>query len=118
MNANRLKNIRSLLNELGSLELQRRRWLGEDTRVSSYTELMCGLFDDCDIEEFSKNVLGTDPRLLDLKHAVDDLISVLNTYNEADRSDADILIDPQWVEITDQGAAVLKLWDTSQLESI
>ena len=50
-----IKNIYSDILELSDLELQKKLWLNENNEtglISSYTELMCRLFDDNKIEDF------------------------------------------------------------------
>lgn len=113
MNKN-FENIYEDLLELSDLKLQKKLWLrhGNDTGlISSYMELMNRLFDDDNFDLFidkGARELGVSPTLI-LK--LDQLRSMLNSYEEGTKTDYDILIDPQWRLISSHASLAVKIWN-------
>ncbi len=99
--------------ELADLHLQRKLWLNEknDTGlISSYTELMCSLFDDYSFDDFVEvNALkiGLSKSLI---FELSKLRELLNKYDER-KSDEEIINDTEWGKIVEQAKIVIKAWD-------
>lgn len=113
MNKN-FENIYEHLLELSDLNLQKKLWLrdGNDTGlISSHMELMNRLFDDDKFDLFidkGARELGVAPTVI-LK--LDQLRSMLNSYEEGAKTDSDILNDPHWSLISDHASLAVKTWN-------
>jgi hypothetical protein len=113
MNKN-IENIYEDLLELSDLNLQKKLWLNNDNdtgHISSYMELMNRLFDDDNFDLFidkGAGELGFEPNLI-LK--LDQLRSLLNSYEEGTKTDSDIVIDPQWSLISNHASLAVKAWN-------
>lgn len=108
-----IKNIYNDILEMSDLELQKKLWLNQNNDtglISSYTELMCRLFDDNDIESFiNKEAIEKGlPEKIIIEIRL--LKRLLNSYNEK-QSDQEILEDPEWHNIMEQAKMVLKVWN-------
>ncbi len=91
-----MKNIYFDILELSSEEIQRRRWLGQDpVEISSYTEIMCRLFDDNKFEDFLR-----DPKTVKLlsKQTIDGMVDlkIMSDRYVEKGTDFEILNDPNW----------------------
>jgi hypothetical protein len=92
--------------------LQRQLWLNEDNDtglISSFSELMCSLFDDFGFDDFvnfraAENGL---PNSLIIELSI--LRDLLNVYIEKG-SDEDIINDPEWQKIVEQAKKVIEEW--------
>lgn len=106
------RNIYFDILELSSEETQRKRWLGQDTHeISSYTEIMCRLFDDNSLEEFLKD---SNTEKLFSKQTIKQLTilkEMLDNYVEKE-TDYEIINDPLWKAIVKKAAEVRQFWDT------
>ena len=107
-----LKNVYSDLLELSNIALQKKLWLNQNNDtglLSSYSELMCRLFDENDIEsiidnpELNKSLPSKAVLELNL------LRNLLNEYSEKN-NDEEIINDIKWREIVLQGKNVIKEW--------
>jgi hypothetical protein len=113
MNKN-IGNIYEDLIELSDLNLQKKLWLneGNDTGLSSsYAELMNRLFDDDNFDLFidkGARGLGIAPTLI---LELNQLRSLLNSYEEGTKTDYEILIDPQWSLISNHASLAVKIWN-------
>ncbi len=106
-----------MVKELSDVSLQRQLWLNESNKmglVSSYSELMCSLFDDFGFEDFVDNratKIGlSDPLILELSK----LRSLLNSYVEKE-SDEAIINDPAWGKNVEQANVVIAKWDKEMM---
>lgn len=109
---NRSEKIHEIVAELSDVNLQRKLWLNENNDtglISSYTELMCTLFDDLGFDEFLVN----SAKLEDLSDStIRELVimrDMLNDY-KAEETDREIIEDPKWRKIVFQAKQVLKVW--------
>jgi len=108
-----VENVYRMIVELADLGLQRKLWLNENNEtglISSYTELLCSLFDDFNFDYFIDNSalkLGlSDSTIFELNK----LRELLNGYIEKE-SDEEILNDPEWKKIVEQAKTVIHEWD-------
>lgn len=108
-----IDSIYRVILELSNLSLQRKLWLNENNDtglISSYSELMCSLFDDFGFDDFvdgGATKIGT-PNSVTIE--LSKLREMLNSYNEKE-SDEDIINDPEWKKIVEQAKIVIKEWD-------
>ena len=107
------KNIYEDIVELSDLDLQKKLWLNENNDtglISSYTEVMCRLFDDNCLDDFidkEAHILGlTITQISEL----DKLRKNLNNYKEKE-TDGEIIEDPLWNEVVIQAQKVLNIWE-------
>ncbi len=107
-----IDNIYEKTVELANLKTQRKLWLNEnnDTEsISSYSELMCSLFDDFSFDDFVDNIAFeinlSNSAIYELKHLRD----LLNDYNEKE-SDEEIINDSEWGKVVKQANIVLQKW--------
>ncbi|MCH6201540.1 hypothetical protein MMU07_18305 [Aquiflexum sp. LQ15W] len=109
------ESIYRMISQLSDLSLQRKLWLNEnkDTGlISSYTELMCSLFDDFNFDDFIDNracKIGLSNSVI---FELNKLRELLNNYNQKD-SDEEIIGDVVWRNVVDQAKTVLREWDKS-----
>lgn len=108
-----IENIYRMIVELSDLRLQRKLWLNEknDTgEISSYTELMCSLFDDFSFNDFIDNEVSkiglSDSAIFELNK----LKEMLDNYKEKE-SDEEIINDPEWKKIVEQARTVKNEWN-------
>jgi hypothetical protein len=107
-----IENIYRMIVELASLSLQRKLWLNENNDtgfISSYSELMCSLFDDFGFDDFveeSATKIGLSKSLI---FELSKLRELLNIYDEKG-SDEEIINDPEWKKIVEQAKIVIKEW--------
>lgn len=103
-----IENIYRMIIELSSLSLQRQLWLNENNDtglISSYSELMCSLFDDFVDSGVTKSNLPNS-----LIFELNKLKALLNSY-VAKESDEKIINDPEWKKIVEQAKIVIKKWN-------
>lgn len=108
-----VKNIYDDIVELSDLSLQKKLWLNENNDtglISSYTEVMCRLFDDNDFDDFVRRTARKIGLPVALIFELNILSTLLNDYNEK-KSDAKIIMDPKWNQIVEQAQKVIKKWD-------
>jgi hypothetical protein len=105
-----IQNIYNDIMELADKKNQEKLWLSRSqSNISSYSELMCRLFDDNDFDDFLKTYalkIGLSTKLL---KELFDLQSKLNNYS-GENNLSKILNDPKWNEIIQQAQLVVKLW--------
>ena len=108
-----IESIYRMIIELSDLSLQRKLWLNENNDtglISSYTEVMCSLFDDFSFDDFIDNRASK----IGLSNAtifeLNKLRELLNSYNEKE-SDEGIIGDPEWKEVVEQAKIVIREWD-------
>ena len=107
-----IENIYRMIDELASLSLQRKLWLNENNDtglVSSYSELMCSLFDDFGFDDFIDNGAAKNGLPSSLIYELNELRVLLNSYNEKE-SDEEIIIDVEWKKIIEQAKIVIEKW--------
>ena len=97
------ENVFYAINAASDIEMQRIVWLGKDpNRVSSFSEVYCVLYDDFDFEDYI--------RYYESKHSDDEFLKQMKCLDRmmscytppSSDSDAPILIDPKWRDITEQ----------------
>ncbi len=99
--------------ELANLSLQRKLWLNENNDtglISSYSELMCSLFDDYSFDDFVDHEATHTGLSKSLLYELSKLRELLNSYDEKG-SDEEILNDPEWKKVVEQAKIVIKEWD-------
>lgn len=109
-----IRYIYERLSELSDLDLQRKLWLNENNEtglISSYSELMCSLFDDFTFGEFidkwASQIGLSGSAVIELNK----LRKLLNSYDEKLLSDEEIINDPKWGGIADQAQIVIEAWN-------
>lgn len=114
---NIIENIYRIIVELADLRLQRKLWLNENHEtglISSYTELMCSLFDDFGFDEFVDNKASKIGLSNSIIFELNKLRQLLNNYNEKE-SDEEIINDSEWRQVVKQAKVVIRKWDKMQL---
>ena len=107
-------NILKNIEVISDIDRQRRGWIGGDisTNTLSWYEEICDLFDSNVFEEFideNKSLLGNAfPKLCELKDR-------LKAY-QGHEDDSDILVDPEWIEISNLAKAVVTNWPIQKSE--
>jgi len=108
-----IENIYRMIVELANLSLQRKLWLNENNDtgfISSYSELMCSLFDDFSFDDFIANGAIKTGLSNSVIFELNKLRELINNYNEKE-SDGEIINDPEWKKIVEQAKIVIKEWD-------
>ena len=106
-----MENIYGYIHEIASEDIQRRRWLNNDLfEISSFSEIMCRLFDDDHFEDFLRDGNTLKQFSSDTIRKLTELKDMLNNYQEKS-SDAEIVDDFKWKEIGSKAGDVLKSWD-------
>lgn len=111
MNKIIFNNIYKDIQEISSRGLQEELWLGKNPdKCSSFTEVMCRLFDDNNFEDFlnsSVYEIGFSPEIID---EIKVLSVKLENYSELS-TDAEIINDPKWEEVRKKAQEVTYLWN-------
>jgi len=110
---NIIENIYRLIVELANLSLQRKLWLNENNDtglISSFSELMCSLFDDFSFDDFVDNEAEKIGLSKSLIYELSKLRNLLNGYNEKG-ADEEIISDPEWKKVVEQAKIVIQKWD-------
>lgn len=108
-----IENIYRLIGELADLSLQRKLWLNENNDtglISSYSELMCSLFDDYNFDGFIDNRASKIGLSNSVIFELNKLRELLNNYNEKG-SDKEIISDPDWKKVVEQAKIILREWN-------
>ncbi|WP_343704734.1 hypothetical protein [Chitinophaga sp.] len=106
------KYIYNKIIELSNTSLQRKLWLNENNDtglISSYTELMCTLFDDYQFDDFVDKISFELKLSNTLIWELKKLRESLNNYDAKD-TDEEIINDPKWGEIVGQAQKVIEKW--------
>lgn len=110
------KNIYRMILDYSDLEMQKRIWLGKDSKFeSSYDEDISLLFDSFEFEDFIKE-WKIEKQNHELLGELIVFRNKLSLYNDkvlsiSDRSDEDILNDPDWLVIVNQAKVVIEKWE-------
>lgn len=107
-----IENIYRTIVELASLSLQRKLWLNENNDtglISSYSELMCSLFDDFSFDDFIDSEAAKIGLPNSLIFELNKLRDMLNSYVEKE-SDEEIINDTEWKKIVEQAKIVIEKW--------
>ena len=106
-----IKNIYKDINEISDIKMQNEYWLGKSNiYTSSYTELMCRLFDEDKFDlfvEVKANEYGISENLI---YHLEKLRNLLNNYVEKDRDDK-IINDTEWRKVIAQATIIIEKWD-------
>ncbi|MDL2321861.1 hypothetical protein LJC47_05895 [Desulfosarcina sp. OttesenSCG-928-B08] len=114
-NKNAINTMVLCLKELSDVEYQKKIWVrGEGPDVSSYTEAICGLFDDTGIGDQLDNIksygivisAALDPILQKISDLVDSIGGM--------ETDADVLAHPKWPRVVALASQALKLTGESE----
>lgn len=108
----RSENIYKIIAVLADLSMQRKLWLNENNNTgltSSYSELMCSLFDDFSFDNFIEKKATKIALSSSLIWELNRLRDFLNNYKEKG-SDEEIVDDPEWKKIVKQSKIVIKKW--------
>jgi hypothetical protein len=108
-----IKNIYRKIVELANLSLQRKLWLNENNDtgfISSYSELMCSLFDDFCFDDFIENKATKIGLSNSLIFELRKLRELLNNY-KGKESDQEIINDKEWKKIVEQAKLIIREWD-------
>lgn len=116
-----LEYIRDRIEELSSVDLQEKMWLNQNNdtgRISSYSELMCSLYDDCFLEIVLKKAMEKYGHSNNALNGLYKLSSLLNNYEEPYTNghidDELIIKDSNWQMIVKQAQRVLAHWNQIQ----
>lgn len=104
-----LKHIKLCLQQLSDTEYQERVWVrGEGPEVSSYTEVVCQLFDDTALGDLLSSRLD-EPVLSEELDSI--LLALSKIFDEIDyKLDIqDILMHPEWNKVKRLSSKALKL---------
>ena len=87
------------IREISDKEFQKRVWVNADgPKVSSYSEVMCKLYDDYIFESYIEKYKSEIPSSMLIK--LKSLNNMLNDYNISDsKTDAEIIEDLEWKKI-------------------
>lgn len=109
-----IENIYKIIAELANLSLQRKLWLNENNDtgfISSYSELMCSLFDDFGFDDFVEKGATKIGLSKSLIFELSKLRDLLDTYDEKEL-DEEIIDDPRWKKIVEQAKVVISIWNS------
>ena len=116
-----LECIHSKIEELSSVDLQNKLWLNRNNdtgRISSYPELMCTLYDDCNLELVIRKAMEKYGHTNNALNELYKLNSLLNNYEEPHTDgyidDELIIKDPKWQMIVKQAQTALANWNHIQ----
>ena len=112
-----LEYIHDRIGELSSVDLQNKLWLNRNNntgRISSYTELMCTLYDDCFLELVLRKAMEKYGYSSDALNELYQLNALLNNYEEPCTNgyidDELVIKDSNWQVIVKQAQTVLANW--------
>jgi len=116
-----LECIHDKIEELSSVDLQNKLWLNRNNDtgcISSYPELMCTLYDDCNLELVLRKAMEKYGYSNNALNELYKLSSLLNNYEEPYTDgyidDELIIKDPKWQVIVKQAQVVLANWNQIQ----
>lgn len=116
-----LEYIHDKIEELSSVDLQNKLWLNRNNDtglISSYPELMCTLYDDCNLELVLRKAMEKYGYSSDALNGLYKLNSLLNNYEEPCTNgyidDELIIKDSNWQVIVKQAQTVLANWNQIQ----
>ena len=112
-----LKRIIFEVREISDLNLQHRVWvMGEgDNYISSYDEMMCMLFDSDCFDDFLSEADGVIDSILLTK--LNCLKEALNGYDNKDKTDAQIIIDTNWIKISILAKEIIEYYDKTNFQT-
>lgn len=105
MNKQIALNILNDFEELSNLELQSELWLNGVKGQSSYTELMCRLFDEDCLEIYVERNFFSE----EIREKLSSLINKLNHFDGDSMEQDAILISTEWIGISENAAKLLPL---------
>lgn len=111
MNKTVLNNIYEDIVEISCKSLQTEIWLGKNpNRCSSFTEVMCRLFDDNNFIDFLNHSVYELDFSVEIIYLLKALFDKLENYSEL-ATDEEIINDPNWEEIGNIASEIVALWD-------
>lgn len=103
-----------------NIDKQQKLWLNKNNDigcVSSYTELMCSLFDDLNFDEFVETMIYELNFPDKLKIELVDLKNALHNYTPEDENRDDLVInDLKWLEVVEKAKKVIFTWNKLKKE--
>lgn len=108
MNKQIALNILNDFKELSNLELQRELWFKGIKGQSSYSELICRLFDENCLEMYVEKRFFPE----EIREKLSILIDKLNHFDGDSMEQEAILNSPKWIEISGEAAKLLPLLKT------
>ena len=92
--------IGQALTDMADIEFQRRAWMGHGPEISSFVEVVCGVFDDALIslyfKQYDDEISRDAHRLLNV---LDNKVSEIDTESIRYREPQQIIDDPRWTVI-------------------
>ncbi len=112
-----LQNIYNNIKELSDRDLQYKVWIKAEipNYVSSYEELMNQLLDDNDFEGVITNHIREYKLKEEFKDKMFELNTLLNNYDDTNKTQLEIIKDPAWIIITELAREVKMMWKNSLL---
>ncbi|RSK38432.1 SCO4402 family protein [Hymenobacter perfusus] len=96
------------IKDVADTSFQQRAWLGAGPEMSSFVETYCTLYDDNNFDGFLAQPAWEETGLNDaVRQEMVRLDQLFQAYQEPG-SDAEILVDPKWQEVTQQAQQVLR----------
>ena len=115
-----LQNLVRAIHEYASFEFQQDAWIGKGRYVSSYVEIICMLYDNCDFESYFANKdfekLGYSSCLIELFERFNEEIKIFKNRKEVDYWGEHLCCldlfwsDSQWIKISEIAKTLLKEW--------
>jgi len=106
------KNIYFDILEISNIELQKESWFGlAENHVSSYSELMCRLFDDDRFELFLDEYVFQLDYAVSFREKLELLKESLNTFNNDEaKTEMEIINDIEWIKISQLAKSIITDW--------
>jgi len=98
--------------EISNVEFQKKLWFGHYKNYwSSYVELMCMLFDDNQFNLFIQQYTSLLHYSSDFTTKLSCLRDSLKNFNKEDnKSDIEIVNDPEWIQISKLAKEIINEW--------
>lgn len=104
------KNIFKAIKEISDLERQKLIWMGKlPNLASSFIEDINVLYDDNEFQLFIEYLKKSNDKLLSDK--LDELKKQIDKYDEGEKTEVEILSDPQWIAITEKAKKIINVWN-------
>ncbi|TYP73583.1 hypothetical protein [Aquimarina intermedia] len=107
-------NIFNSLRDLSDLELQKLAWTGKHPfYVSSFVDSINTLYDDNSFKKYIDYIKVNESNKSQLPSRIIELDKMIDNYMEEDKSDLEILDDPNWFNITKTAKSIIDIWVTN-----
>lgn len=105
------QRVYGAIRDISDIEFQKRAWLSNGNEVSSFSEIICTLYDDSFFDEFlEENDLTSKNIDYDIILEMKLLKHMLDLYDSSN-DESIILRDPQWHAIVEQAKKIIELHD-------